>query len=338
MVNTKDSNPMSLCVDGRASREWGARGVLATEVVEGLGNHLFAEEGPLVLAHPKQDILAPFARMNTKVPAQGSWFAPRWDRKFIASKQIQWMHRFLPLDQVNRAVGCQQITTLLPSLGKDPFYVSRKNGHHFVVPSEADRAWLEKTYSVPTDQMSVIYPAPRRSVVLQSDFASSGERGILVVRDSVTDGFDRHVSLLRRSFPTYRFATVSLRDAEAVSPTRWLRTLRNAAACFYLVEKPLDSAVLALEALYCQVPVVYADGNRTLNEVIGHPEWHLKHFLADPSSIEQLGKSAVSLRAELEIAGFFDLDQPALEYRDLYFRLGALTNESSQNGLEGAIT
>lgn len=314
---------VSLCVDSRATEDLAGHGVVAVEVVEGLGNHLFAEDGPLVLAHANQDILAPFARENTRTPV-GSWFSPRWEKRLVSTKLISWMHRFLPLDQVNRASGCNQITTLLPALGKNPFYVSRKNNHRFVVPSAADATWLAKTYSIETGQIRTILQGPRRSVILRSGFVSSGEQGIVVVRDSVNDRFDAHVSLLRRNFPSFRFATVLLRDKAAVAPARWLRTLQNSAACFYLVDRPLDGGVLALEALYCRVPVVFADGHGALSEQILSPKARLNRFLADPVSLTELKSDAAREWESLSARGHFDPDRQALEYRSLYWDLGAL--------------
>lgn len=315
---------VSLCVDSRATEDFAGYGLVAAEVVEGLGNHLFAEEGPLVLAHPNQDILAPFARENTRAPVGGSWFSPHWEKRFVSSKLISWMHRFLPLDQVNRSSGCNQITTLLPALGKNPFYVSRKNNHRFVVASAADAAWLAKTYSVESSQIRSILQGPRRSVLLRSSFTSSGEQGIVVVRDSVNDGFDAHVSLLRRNFPSFRFATVLLRDKSAVATPRWLHTLQNSAACFYLVDRPLDGGVLALEALYCRVPVVFADGHRALSEQILSPKAKLNRFLADPIALSELHSDAAIERESLLARGHFDPDRQALEYRTMYWELGAL--------------
>jgi hypothetical protein len=318
--------PISLCVDSRATEDLAGHGLAAAEVVEGLGNHLFAEAGPLVLAHASQEILCPFARENTRTPVSGSWFSPRWEKRFVSTKLISWMHRFLPLDQVNRSSGCNQITTLLPALGKNPFYVSRRNNHCFVVPSAADAAWLAKTYSIDRGQIRSILQGPRRSVILRSGFVSSGEQGIVVVRDSADDGFDAHVSLLRRNFPSYRFATVSLRDKSAVASARWLKTLQNSAACFYLVDKPLDGGVLALEALYCRVPVVFADGHRALSEQILSPKARLNHFLADPASLTELKTGAETERESLAARGHWDPDRQALEYRELYWDLGALVS------------
>src|SRR6478736_4579527 len=90
----------AFCVDGRATLDFGGRGLVAQDVIEGLAHHVFAEEGPLVLAHPQQELATPFRRANTKNPTGGSWLAPGWERKFVATRQINWFHRFLPVDKI----------------------------------------------------------------------------------------------------------------------------------------------------------------------------------------------------------------------------------------------
>jgi hypothetical protein len=314
----------ALCVDGRASWDFGGRGLVAQDVIEGLGHHLFEQDGPLVLAHPQQDLAAPFRRANTKKPTGKRFFYNGWEREFVAARQISWFHRFLPLDRINATGKCAQITTLLAPMKKNPFFLSRKNGHHFVVPSQADALWLEKHYGVPTSQLTVIKPSPRRAVLKPASFHVAGERGIIVVRDGRKDGFERHVSVMRRCFPHTRIVTVDLRDREATSADRWLRTLQNAMACFYLVDRPFDWATLALEALYWDVPTFYADKNRTLGEVLPLRSIQLHSFLADPPTPGQLITLGAEAREKLESTGVLDPDQQAVAYKELYLRLGAI--------------
>lgn len=331
MENTlapQDAAPMSdtaaLCVDSRASRDFGGRGWVASDLIEGLGHHVFAEDGPLVLAHPQQDLDVPFRRTNTRTPVGGGWFSPGWEKKFVATRQIAWFHRFLPIDRVHSSGKCSQITTLLPPLKKTPFFLSRKNGHHFVVPSAADAEWLQKNYGIPEHQVTVIRPSCRRAVLESGVFIPNAERGVVVVRDGRKDGFERHVSVIRRNFPHTRLVTVDLRDAQATAPEAWLRTLRNAQICFYLVDRPFDWATLALEAAYRNIPLVFADTNRTLREAIASPSLRLHSFMAEPPILSQLENAMEPVRGELDARGYFNPNQQAIAYRELYMDLGAL--------------
>ncbi len=207
---------------------------------------------------------------------------------------------------------------------KTPFFLSRRNGHHFVVPSQKDADWLEKNYGVPSSQVTVIRPAPRRAVLKPTSFHAAGERGIILIRDGRKDGFERHVSVVRRCFPNTRLVTVDLRDREATAPDRWLRTLQNAMACFYLVDRSFDWATLALEAIYWDVPTFYADGNRTMGEILPLRSMQLHSFLAEPPTPAQLVAMAATARESVESAGLLDPDQQAVAYRELYLRLGAI--------------
>ncbi len=313
----------SLCVDSRATVDLGGRALVAQELVEGLGNHLFPQEGPLVLAHPQQELDAPFRKALTKKTIGNSWFKLGWERKFLQNNQIEWFHRFLPLDKVNSSSTCSLVTTLLPPLYKEPFFLSRRNKHHFVVPSHADVLWLQKAYGVPSDQITQIAPAPRHTVIAPG-FMPTGERGVVVIRDGRKDGFEKHAAVIRRCFPQTRVLTLDLRDAEATQPQRWRRTLENALACFYLVERPLDWVTLAIEAIYWNIPTVYADANQSLRELIPDTRLQLHSYLADPPALNALETATRQARALLETNGVLAPDAQALAYRDLYLRLGAL--------------
>jgi len=323
MNNSIPLDPASLCVDTRAALDFGARGLVAKELIESLSHHLFEQDGPLVLAHPQQELNSGFRRTNTRKPAQVSWLSPQWESKFLAARQVGWFHRFLPVDKVKH-VSCASITTLLPPTKKLPFYLSRKNGHQFVVPSQADADRIERLYSIPSSQITVIRPTIRRAIAQWPSFHFAGERGILIVREGRKDGWDRHESVVRKTFPNTAITTLDLRDAKAVAPQRWVRTLQSTSLCFYLVQRPFDWSTLALEAMYWNIPTVYADANPTLYEQIPHARLKLHTFMADPPPMAQLQEQANAARNALEASGILEPELQALAYKELYFKLGAL--------------
>ena len=133
-----------LCIDGRPAYQFGPRGLMAQEVIDQLvsghgegkaSSEWIEKKRTVLLAHPSQAFNGQLKRFDTKKKISCSllyWF---WEKQFAKHANIIRFHRFRSVDNVNPALKIPTITTLLPSKGRLPFFVSRRTNQDYVVPS-----------------------------------------------------------------------------------------------------------------------------------------------------------------------------------------------------------
>jgi hypothetical protein len=322
-----------LCIDGRATSQFAARGLIAQETIDelvsaqgeqGIGSEWIERQRTVLLSHPWQAFSGQLRRFDTRRRIGRSPFYGWWEKRFARRAHLSAFHRFRPADRLGPRLRLPTITTIFPATGKLPFYVSRQPEQWYVVPSTRDARLLKEKYSIPTEMVSVVRPGVRRYIHFSPAPSGVREGGILfLVGNSHADGarLNETVDLVARRFPELPRVELAFSRKQDVSPMRWMKLLQNTRLFFYLTEKPFDWPTLALEALFWNIPTVFPDGHAALSELLPDSPLKLSRYLVDLPGMDRLQLLADEARAKLVGQGVFEPLSVARQYAQIYSRL-----------------
>ncbi len=322
-----------LCIDGRTAHQFGPRSLLAQEVIDQLvsgygegkaSSEWIEKKRTVLLAHPAQVFSGQLKRYDTKRKVSGSILYWLWEKAFAKNSNISRFHRFRSVDNLNPSLKIPTITTLLPSRGGLPFFISRRQNQEYVVPSVQDSKLLEKHYQIAQEQIHIFRPGTRRYVQFVEPLKHSGQGNILFLIADKKGGKD--IKKLRKVFSQV-YANIPqkiirLKDSTNVSPALWMKILQNTKICVYLSSQPFDWGTLPLESLYWNVPTIFSDGNAALNELLQQSPLRLSQFLVDQPDFTELKTLARNAKEELETKGTFLPLNMAEQYCTLYREMG----------------
>ncbi len=337
MPTQRPVNPARhFCIDGRAADDFSVGAMLAQETIEEIfesGNEEFrkhVDQTPLVLSHPDQVFLADTTRINTRHRSGGSPLAWLWEREFVRKARVEALHRFRPVDRLTPHHRCTSITTLLPATRKLPFFISRRNGHQYVVPSHQDQLLLETVYHIPVEQISVIRPGVRGYIhTAAAPKATNG--GLLFLLGNLREIPDlkRRVALASAMFPQMPKKVLRLNSRKPFAPATWLKILRNTGLCFYLTSSPFDWATLALEMLFWEIPTVFLETHGVFSELLPSSSLGMSRFLIEQPDLPALQKEVKAIKQILTEKRIYERGSLASQYLSIYARLGKAARRPS---------
>lgn len=329
MPNDRPPVPPFFCIDGRAAEDYSVSAALAHETIEELfetGSEELARhvaKTPVVISHPDQIFLADAKRINTSHRSSGSPLGWLWEKQFVRKAGVETLHRFRPADKLTPHHSCTLITTLLPPARRMPFFISRRNGHQYVVPSQQDQMLLETVYHIPNEQITVIRPGIR-GYVHTAAMPKRPAGGLLFVLGSFKEVPDlkKRIALASKLFPQMPVRVLRLKSKKPFVPGTWLKTLRNTAVCFYLSSSPFDWGTLALETMYWDIPTVFLETNGALSELLPNSPLSMARFLISQPDLPTLQKETKLARQTLLEKRLFEKGGHASQYLQIYARLG----------------
>ena len=327
-----------LCIDTRAASELSSRGMIAQELVDqfasaqsqvGLEQPQLEGQRTLMLAHPGQILPDQLARFDTRMKLRRSpvhWF---WERNFLKTTGIGAFHRFRPVDRLAPYPSCTSLTTLLPPRKRLPFFLSHREKHTYVVPSTKEAKLLEKTYNVPQEQIAVIHPSVRRYVHYVDKPVTTSEGWILFLTGARGESprQKRWVKVIAERFPELAIKIIRMKNTD-LSPLAWLKLLQHTKVCVYLASKPFDWPTLALESFFWGIPTLFSDEHNALSELLPQSPFSISHFLVDNPDLESLRKQVEGVWEKLSSEGVFKPDALAMQYGQLYRKLGISVQDS----------
>jgi hypothetical protein len=318
-----------LCIDGRSAHQLGPRGLMAQEVIDQLvagygegkaSSEWIEKKRTVLLSHPNQSFNGQLKRFDTKRKISCSLFYWFWEKQFARHANISYFHRFRSIDHLNPSLTIPTLTTLLPSKGRLPFFISRKPNQQYVVPSTQDGKLLEKCYHIASEQIHIVKPGTRRYVQFMDPFKHSGHGNILfLVADKKSA---KKLKPLKKVFSKV-YANIPqkvmwLKDSTQLSPTLWMKLLQNTKVCVYLTSQPFDWATLPLEALFWNVPTLFSEHHSAVNELLPQSPLRLSQFLLDQPDFEKLNHFTRKAKEQLEGKGVFHPLNMAEQYANLY--------------------
>jgi hypothetical protein len=321
--------PRHFCIDGRAADDFSVGSLLAQETIEEIfesGNDAFrkvVEQTPLVLSHPDQVFLADTTRVNTRHRSGRSPLAWLWEKEFVRKSRVEAFHRFRPVDRLTPHHHCTSITTLLPATRKLPFFLSRRNGHQYAVPSHQDQLLLESVYHIPADQITVVRPGPRGYIhTAAAPKATNG--GLLFLLGNLRELPDlkKRVALASQIFPQMPKKVVRLNSRKPFLPATWLRILRNTGLVFYLTSSPFDWATLALETIFWEIPTIFLETHGVFSDLLPSSPLGMSRFLIEQPDLAALQKEVKRVKALLTEKRIYERGAHASQYLSIYARLG----------------
>jgi len=333
--------PSRLCIDGRVASELACPGLVAQEAIDQLGLAWSASETDAeskinqtyLLAHPAQAFSGRWHRIDSGLKLRRTPMHWAWEKKLLGDSAMESCHRFRPVDRMTPVPSCPTLTTILPPIHGLPFYISRREAQHFVVPSTQDAHLLEKSYHVPKDQITLLRPTIRRGVLgaERSRSASAGRVMFLLGGSRDLPNLKRWMKLISRLVPNYPKVVVpidtpslfrrKLSGKEELSGLKWMKRLEDVHLLFYLSAPSFDWPTLALEALYRGIPTIFADRNASLSELLPGSRLKLTRFLVETPTLAELTTATNAARERLGSQGVWDADAPSREYQALYAKL-----------------
>ena len=321
-----------LCIDGRAARDFAARGLVVQELIDQLvaaqgepdaGSPWVERHRTVLLSHPKQVFSGQLKRYDTVLRTRGSPIHAMWERRFVNHAGISAFHRFRPLDRMRPRHSCDVITTVLPPSRRLPLFLPKSYAQLYVVPSHKDARFLETSYRISAGQIFPILPCARRYVHFSQKPEPNREGALtFVVGEPYTKSLSaKLLSILESRFPKTPRKIVFLRKLSAATAENWLRLGSESKVCFYLTSRPFDWPVLALEALFWGMPVIFSDKNNALSELLPASPLSLSQYLVECPSETELRKAVDKERVRLFEKGVFDPLSHAKQYREVYGRL-----------------
>ena len=316
-----------LCIDGRAAQEFKVRGMVAQEVIDDLvsaGGEPEASEWierrrTVLLTHPGQVFSGQLKRFDTRHKIGNSPFTWLWERTFTQNAELALFHRFRPLDKIGPGARCETLTTVLPPSKGFPLFLPRKGNHRYVVPSRFDKKLLQKRYTLEDDQIIVMTPSIRRYVYHGPSVTRTPEGMALVaVGKEEESKFKKLSAVLKTVYPTLKLHPLRLKGKVDIAPLAWAKLLSNSRVFFYLNAGVCDWATLASEDIYWNVPTVYLDENRALDELLPPSNLRLKSFLVNQPEISALERLTSTARQTLDELGIFQPLHAAKQYREIY--------------------
>ncbi len=283
-----------LCIDTRVSPLWGQAGHEVGEFVDELAAYHGDEESPWVnrhrtvlLSNKGQIFAGPWKRYDTRVPPTGWAFPHFWERRFVSRAPVSFIHRFRPFGFAAERLAKPTLTTWLPS-HRAPLNVKIRGGawEQHVVPSQADKLWfLRHAADVNPNTVHVVTPGPRRFLFFHEAQRAQLPHLMVVVSDGRggTTRLVKATQIWRQARPDREVLFISLDDLKTTGPKPWLTLLGRAETLVYDVARPLDSGMLAWEAIAWGIPVLFWSGHGALSEWDEDSLWSLDDFVRNPS-------------------------------------------------------
>jgi hypothetical protein len=273
----------------------------------------------VVFKEAKQNLRSHSDSFNTETVAHPSFYS-KWFEKKVDSKSI---HRFCAFDQLNPSPRVATLTTVLPANKKEPFFISKRAGQFYVVPSEEDAKLLVKKYQITEEQVFIIAPSIRREILeIERKFRFT-EGGILILKDPQEKTLDikKLKEVIKKLYPMMPITEIDLRKGASFEPKNWMKLLESTQICFYLNSRAMDWPLLPLESFFSKVPTLFLEGHHSLNELLPNSNLRIQRFLIELPTIETLKKWLVDARNELQAKGVFEPKKMAKEYQLVYEKL-----------------
>lgn len=318
-----------LCIDGRAAIEFDTQGFIAQELIDQLvsaqgdpsaASDWVEQKRAVLLTHPDQVFSGQLKRFDTRKRIGSSFFYWAWEKHFVENANISAFHRFRPADRLEPVLSCPTITTVLPPRrGLGASHIAPTPNHRFVVPSETDKATLQRCYGLSDEKIVVALPNARRYVHFAEQRSVGPDGPILLLVDG-SKGFDlkKLEAILGSQYPHLPTRTLNLNESRKFSPKGWSEILQHTSLCFYLTEQAFDWPFLALEALYYDVPVIFMDNHPALSEMLPLSPLTLSRYLTHFLTSTKLKTVVSEARAKIQSVGGFDEHSLARQYRDIY--------------------
>lgn len=331
-----------LCIDGRAAKDFMAKGLVAQEVIDqlvsaqgenGISSEWIEKHRTVLLSHPNQVFSGQLKRFDTRKKIGATPIDWIWNKQFVKKAHISLLHRFVPVDRAKGTLPLPVINTLLPANDKLPFFLSKNENQIYVVPSSLDAMILEKKYQIAPEQITLVQSAVRRYVHFVDRMKPAFEGFILIL---VGDSKDAEMvpklrEVLTKRFPSIQQKVMVLKNNTNVAAVNWMKLLQNTRLCVYLNSQPFDWATLALETFYWDIPTVFSDKNNTLSELLPHSVLTLSQFLVNQPGFEELKTQSQKARDTLFDRGVFDAFSLARQYRKIYSEFSITPSKEVKN-------
>lgn len=321
-----------LCLDGRTASDFPLQGMVAQEVIDqlvaakgepGASSEWLEKQRVVLLTHADQVFSGQLKRHDTKARVGKMPWHWWWEKQFVRRAPITAFHRFRPADCIGPAHDCPTFTTLLPPKTSMPFFLSRRKGGAYFVPSQKDSEEIGRHYGIPAEQVTVLTPGVRRYVFYSEAPKVLSEGSVLILSGSesgYTD-FSRLTKVISTAFPRLPKKFINLRKKAPSTAEQWTNALQNVRVVFYLAAPSFDWATLPLESLFWKIPTVFLDQNRTLSELLPQSGLKLSRFLIDQPDLATLDKETEKARPALFLKGVYDSLGLAKQYAEAFRRI-----------------
>jgi len=295
------------CIDLRAAEDFPTSGFISEALVEQLGEAPGYELPVAVLMRESQTAPEPARKIYADFRTGNSLIYSAWEKELFKNASVGGLHRFRPLNRLGAEFAFPTLTTVLPRKGRDPWFRSRRH-EHFTVSSHADARHLGEILKIAPEQISVVVPTVRQSLITGNEPVRCVPRTLLLLTGDFPEKFSlkRFGKILAQRYPNLPQKVLSLDEASAFTSVRWKKQLENVHTCFYLTTRPFDWPVVALESLYWKIPTVFMDGHRALNEMAGFSDLRLSRYLVEKSSDEGMRQATEATHQRLAEKGAFD--------------------------------
>ena len=274
----------------------------------------------VLLSHTEQIFSGQIKRHDTTHSVNPTLWNRFWEYYFLHEAKITAFHRFRPADCLGTVPSLSTLTTLLPPLKQLPKTMPTNSNLPYVVASQRDKRFLVSKYTVDSEQIAVIQPSARRYIHFKEAPCRENATQFTVLADRPSANVHTLIDILKERNPKASIKLIKTHSLKETSPEQWHEVLSKTAVLFYLIDQPFDWPLLALEAFYWNIPVVYSATHHYLIETLGDNPLLVTKYLVESPPIDALDVHTRCAKRDLENHGAFEPYGMAHQYQDAFRR------------------